>query len=212
MLVDQILYAVVYEHKRTEIAKRRASLQPQNPTIIQIQQGTHFQRQVIYGGETRLLDGYADYTVEYEPQESSSKFATHLIIIQAKESNSADTCLGQLTAYMGIAHSCRKYEHQKSSTIYGVAFDGLSFRFCRIDDEGNWSRSRLMEWKMHDKNRIYSIFRSLVTMARPSDDPFIFSKMSLRDRQWAVPHWSSRESSGITALDFCGLEIEEGEE
>jgi hypothetical protein len=30
--------------------------------------------------------------------------------------------------------------------IYDAASDGCSFRFCRIDNEGDWSRSRLLEW------------------------------------------------------------------
>ena len=105
-------------------------------------------------GETRLLSGYADYTVWHKSQRRSN-LSTNLIVVEAKKINSTDTCLGQLTAYMGIAHACRKDEQKQNSVIYGAASEGLSFRFCRIDNEGGWSQSRLIEWEMGDKGRIH---------------------------------------------------------
>lgn len=214
-IVDQILFAVIYNHKRTQTAKQRASSQPLYLADPVLEQGTHFQRQVRYGGETRLLDGYADYTVGYESQESSN-LTTNLIIIRAKNSDSTDTCFGQLTAYMGIAHACRKDERKQSSTVYGAAFDGLSFRFCRIDDEGKWSRSRLMKWKMNDKDKIYSMLNFLIKIARPSI-PCIFNKTSFQDRKEERACWNSKELwgrcvGGIIPLAFTGLEIAEEHE
>lgn len=95
-----------------------------------------------------------------------SSLATNLIIIEAKKWHFTDTCLGQLTAYMGAVHAKRKDEQKENSIIYGAASDGLSFRFCRIDNESNWSKSRLLEWdEMDDKSRIYSVFRSLIRIA-----------------------------------------------
>ena len=81
-----------------------------------------------------MLTGYADYTVWYESRQRSS-FGTNLVIIEAKEPNATDTCLGQLAAYMGVIHSVRKEEKKKSVVVYGVASDGLSYRFCRNDNE-----------------------------------------------------------------------------
>ena len=115
-------------------------------------------------GETRLLSGFADYTVWYESP-TKSKLATNLIIVEAKKLNFTDTCLAQLTAYIGVLHARRKDEKKQNCVIYGVATDGLTFRFVRIDNEGNWSESRLLEWDRGDKGKIYTIFRSLIRIA-----------------------------------------------
>ena len=78
---------------------------------------------------------------------------------------------------MGAVHACRKDEQKQNCVIYGAASDGLSFRFCRIDNEGNWSQGRLLEWEDRedgDKGRIYSVFRSLIRIAAlssPSTSP-----------------------------------------
>lgn len=68
----------------------------------------------------------------------------------------------------------RKDERRQNSVIYGAASDSLTFRFCRIDNEGNWSQRRLMEWEKWDKGRIYSLFRSSIRIAAlssPSTSP-----------------------------------------
>ncbi|KAK3177974.1 hypothetical protein OEA41_000106 [Lepraria neglecta] len=172
-IIDQILISAIFEENNTQTTQLRASSQPEDPAVLELHHETQFQRQVTYGGETRLLSGYADYTVWYESQ-TRSNLATNLIIIEAKKINSTDTCLGQLTAYMGVVHAYRKDKQKQNSVVYGAASDGLSFRFCRIDNEGNWSQSRLLEWKMGDKGRIYSVFRSLVRIAAlssPSTSP-----------------------------------------
>lgn len=68
----------------------------------------------------------------------------------------------------------RKDERRQKSVIYGAASDSLTLRFCRIDNEGNWSQRRLMEWEKWDKGRIYSLFRSSIRIAAlssPSTSP-----------------------------------------
>ncbi len=122
--------------------------------------------------KTRLLSGYADYTVWNESQRIS-------IIIEAKRINSTDTCLGQLTSYMGVVHTSRKDEQKQSPIVYGGASGGLPFRFYHIDDEGNQSQSRLLEREMGDKSRIYSVSRSLINIANPGLVPLI-------DKFWSV--------------------------
>ncbi|MCJ1471643.1 hypothetical protein MMC13_000283 [Lambiella insularis] len=175
-IIDQILISALYEENHTQTTQttqHQASSLPEDPAVLELQHETQFQRQVAYRGETRLLSGYADYTVWYESPKKSN-LATNLIIIEAKKMNSTDTCLGQLTSYMGLVHANRKDEQKQNSIIYGAASDGLSFRFCRIDNEGNWSKSRLMEWETEDKARIYSVFRSLIRIAAlssPSTSP-----------------------------------------
>ena len=205
-MIDQILISAVYEENHTQTAQQRASLQQsEDPAVLELQHETQFQRQVIYKGEPRLLSGYADYTVWYESQKKSN-FATNLIIIEAKKINSTDTCLGQLTAYMGVVHAYRKDEQKQNSVIYGAASDGLSFRFCRIDNEGNWSQSRLMEWEMGDKSRIYSVFRSLIRIAAlssPSTSPI----KNLQQREKVLASFGSPERTRKFGYDLSALEI-----
>lgn len=172
-IIDQILISALYEENNTQTTQHGASSQPEDPAVLELQHETQIQRHVTYEGETRLLSGYADCTIWYESQNRST-LATNLIIIEAKKVNSTDTCLGQLTAYMGVVHAYRKDEQKQNCVIYGAASDGLSFRFCRIDNEGNWSQSRLLEWKLGDESRIYSVFRSLIRIAAlssPSTSP-----------------------------------------
>ena len=193
--------------------QHRASSQLEDPAILELQHETQFQRQIVYQGETRLLKGYADYTVWYDSRNKSS-LATNLIIIEAKKIGFTDTCLGQLTAYMGIVHAKRKDEQKQNSVIYGAASDGLSFRFCRIDNEGNWSRSRLMEWQMEDKDRIYSVFRSLIRIAAlssPSTSPI--NNPQQREKvlaSFGSPERTRRFDYKLSALDIL-VEDEETE-
>lgn len=151
----------------------QSSSRTDDPAILELQHETQLQRQITFQGEKRLLSGFADYTVWYD-SEKKTNFATNLIIIEAKKVGSTDTCLGQLTAYMGLVHAYRKDERKQNSVVYGAASDGLTFRFCRIDNNSNWSQSRLMEWDMGDKGKIYSVFRSLIRIAAlssPSTSP-----------------------------------------
>ena len=107
---------------------------------------------------------------------------------------------------MGIAHACRRDEQKQNSVIYGVASDGLSFRFCRIDNEGNWSQSRLMEWEMGDKGRIYSVFRSLIRIAALSSRSTSPIK-NLQQRQKVLASFGSIERSRKFDFDLSALEI-----
>ena len=204
-IIDQILISAVYEENHTQTTQQRASSQPENPTVLELQHETQIQRQVTYEGKTRLLSGSADCTVWYESLKKSS-LATNLIIIEAKKANSTDTCLGQLTAYMGVVHACRKDEQRQNSIIYGAASDGLSFRFCRINNEGNWSQSRLMEWEMGDKSRIYSVFRSLIRIAAlssPSTSPI----KNLQQKGKVLASFGSPERTRKFDYDLSALEI-----
>ena len=190
-VIDQILISALYEENNTQTTQQRTSSQPEDPTVLGLQRETQFQRQVTYQGETRLLSGYADYTVWNESQKRSN-FATNLIIIEAKKINFTDTCLAQLTAYMGIVHAYKKDEKRQDCIIYGVATDGLTFRFGRIDNESNWSQSRLLEWEEGDKGKIYSVFRSLIRIAAlssPSTSPI----KDLQQRQKVLACFGSRQ-------------------
>ena len=205
IIIDQILISALYDENRSPTTQHRASSQPEDPAVLELQHETKMQREVAYQGEMRLLSGYADYTVWYEPQKKSS-LATNLIIIEAKKINFTDTCLGQLTAYMGIVHAKRKDEQKRNSAIYGAASDGLTFRFCRIDNEGNWSESRLMEWRKGDESRIYSVFRSLIRIAAlssPSTSPI----KNPQQREKVLVSFGSPERTRKFDYDLSEFEI-----
>lgn len=204
-MIDQILVSAIYEENHTQAARQRASSQLEDTAVLELQHETQLQRHVTYGGEARLLIGYADYTIWYDSRERSN-LATNLIIIEAKKLNYTDTCLGQLTAYMGVVHAYRKDERKENSVIYGAASDGLSFRFCRIDNEGNWSQSRLMEWEEGDKGRIYSVFRSLIRIAAlssPSTSPI----KNPQQREKVLVSFGSPERTRKFDYDLSALEV-----
>lgn len=204
-IIDQILISALYEENHTQTTQHRASSQPEDPAVLELQHETQFQRWVAYRGETRLLSGYADYTVWNEPQKEFN-LAINLIIIGAKKINSTDTCLGHSTAYMGVVHTNREDEQKKNSIIYGAASDGPSFRFCHIDSEGNWSQSCLMEWEMGNKDRIYSVFRSLIRIAAlssPSASPIRNPQL----REKVLASFGSPKRARKFDFDLSALEI-----
>lgn len=206
-ILDQILISAIYE-ENTQTLRQRASSQPEDPAVLELQHETPLQRRVTYEGQARLLSGYADYTVWYDSP-IRDNLATNLIIIEAKKRHYTDTCLGQLTAYMGLVHAYRKDKHKENSVIYGAASDGLSFRFCRIDNDGNWSQSGLLEWKhADDKSRIYSVFRSLIRIAAlssPSTSPIKNSQK----RETILASFGSPARTHKFDYDLSALEIME---
>lgn len=174
-IIDQILISSIYEeNKAIKSVQTRPSAPPQeDPATLSLQYETKLEKEVIYEGEKRLLSGAADYTLWYAPC-TPKDLSTNLIIIEAKKTQSADSCLGQIAAYMGIIHSLRKEEAKQNSVVYGVITDGLAFRFCRVDSNSRWSTSRLLEWRKGDGAKIYSAFRSLIRIAAlssPSTSP-----------------------------------------
>ncbi|KAL9046812.1 MAG: hypothetical protein Q9214_000454 [Letrouitia sp. 1 TL-2023] len=157
-----------------------------------------------------------DYSVWYDPKRKST-LDTNLIIVEAKKAGSASACLGQLTAYMGAVHAFKKDEQKENSIVYGVASDGLEFRFCRINNQSNWSRSRLMEWEMGDKSKIYSVFRSLIRIAAlssPSTSPIknVQQRGTILASFGSSASFGSPERSRKFYYDLNALEIVEEED
>ena len=113
---------------------------------------------------------------------------------------------------MGVVHACRKDEQKQNSVIYGAASDGLSFRFCRIDNEGNWSQSRLLEWDDGDKGSIYSVFRSLIRIAAlssPSTSPI----KNPQQREKVLASFCSPQRTRKFDIDLSAFEfLEEDDE
>jgi hypothetical protein len=142
--------------------------------------------------------------------------ATNLLIVEAKRQYYTDAALPQLASYMGIVHASRKAQSKENSIVYGAASDGSNFRFCRIDNNGVFNQSGLLEWRWH-KDKIYSIIRSLLRAAALSSP----STMPIKDplhRKIVLASFGSPEQTRRFDYDFGELrtydesEIEEGDE
>ncbi|KAI4266076.1 MAG: hypothetical protein L6R38_008972 [Xanthoria sp. 2 TBL-2021] len=171
-VIDQIVISALYEENQSTLLVREKEKGTSEPAQLELQHEVQFSKQVTLRGQPRMLNGFCDYTIFYEPR-TQSALATNVVIVEAKKAHATDTCLGQLTAYMGVVHTSRKEEKRANSVVFGVASDGLSFRFLRIDNESNISQSRLLEWHL-DSAQIYSIFRQLIRLAAlqsPSSSP-----------------------------------------
>lgn len=206
-IIDQIIISALYDENLTQDTQKQSSLHTGDPTILELQYEAQLQRQVTFRGEQRLLSGFADYTIWYD-SEKNTKFATNLIIIEAKKVGATDSCLGQLTAYMGIVHACRKEEGKQNCNVYGASSDGKTFRFCRIDNNGNWNQSRLLEWAMGDQSKIYSAFRSLIKVAAlssPSTSPI----KNPGQRESVLVSFGSPKSNRKFAYALSSLELME---
>ena len=172
-IIDQIVISALFEENQaTQTTSESKKPSESDPAHLELQHEVHFSKRVMFHGEPRMLTGFCDYTIFYEPR-SKSALATNVLIIEAKKPHTTDTCLGQLVACLGVVHTSRKEEARANSVVYGIASDGLSFRFVRIDNDSLISRSSLLEWR-HDPAKIYSIFRQLVRLAAlqsPSSSP-----------------------------------------
>jgi hypothetical protein len=130
--------------------------------------------------------------------------ATNLIIIEAKRRYQTDAALPQLAAYMGIVHTTRK-ESKENCVVYGASSDGTDFRFCRIDNDGVFVKSRLLEWD-EEKDQIFSIMRSLLraaALSSPSTTPIkdpMQRKMIISS--FGSPQHSSQFDYGVGKLEI----------
>ena len=94
---------------------------------------------------------------------------------------------------------------KKKTVIYGAASDGLCFRFCRIDNESNWTQTRILEWE-YDSGMIYSIFRSLIRIAAfssPSTSPM----KNIQQREKVLASFHSPKRARRFDYDLSALEI-----
>lgn len=203
-IIDQILISAIYEENQ-DSRQRPASSPKEDPAVLELRHETPLQRQVTYDGQPRLLSGFADYTVWYDSYNKGS-LSTNLIIVEAKKLNATDTCLGQLTAYMGLVHETRREQHKKNCVVFGAASDGLTFRFLRVDNDSNWSKSRLLEWEMGDNAKIYTVFRSLVRIAALSS-PTTSPVKNAQQRERVEASFTSPVRARAFDFDWSNLEI-----
>lgn len=188
MVLDQILITSIYEEGRarlnieTRVPQVMHSHQElvgdeqawEDPARLELIHKPPLSRTVTYRGQQKMLSGFADCTLFYDDSRVR-EMATNLLIVEAKRQNGTDSALTQLVSYMGIVYATRKEEGKINKVVFGLASDGSSFRFCRIDNDGNFARSRLLEWEHEPyRNRIYSIFRSIIrtaALSSPSTTP-----------------------------------------
>lgn len=107
---------------------------------------------------------------------------------------------------MGLVHAYRKEERKQNSVIYGAASDSLTFRFCLIDNEGNWSQSRLLEWQMGVKGRIHSVFRSFIRVSALSSPSTSLIK-NLKHRKKVLASFGNPERTRKFEYALCSLEL-----
>lgn len=170
---------------------------------------------VTHEGETKLLSGFADYSVWYDSAKKKT-LATNLLIVEAKRWGTTDLALPQLAAYMGIVHTTRKEESKENYVVYGAASDGGVFRFCRIDNDGFFTHSRLLEWE-EDADQIYSIIRSLLRAAALSSPSTTLIKDPMQRKiileSFSSPQHSQNSDYGLSNLKvYYEDDLEEGDE
>jgi hypothetical protein len=232
-ILDQILICSLYEegHRSDQQPKQVKDKGPSNishahpstsdtntqedPAKLELLHEMALSRLVTHQGETKLLTGFADYSVWYDSAKKKT-LATNLVIIEAKRQYYTDVALPQLAAYMGIVYTTRKEESKENCVVYGASSDGRDFRFCRINNDGVFVKSRLLEWGSGDKDQIYSIVRSLLRAAAllsrsttPIKDP-MRRKMVLAS--FGSPQHSQKFDYGFGKLEiFDEDEVDEEE-
>jgi hypothetical protein len=68
--------------------------------MLELQHETPISRHVTHNGETKLLSGFAGYSIWYDSAKKNT-LATNQLIIEAKRRFATDLALPQLVAYMG---------------------------------------------------------------------------------------------------------------
>ena len=167
---------------------RTSDTDTEDPAVLELLHETCLSRVVTHKGETKRLYGFADYSIWYDSTKKEKEaLATNLLIVEAKRRFFTDAALPQLASYMGIVHASRKDMSKENCVVYGIASDGWTFRFCRIDNDGVFVSSNLLHWTRH-KDRIYSIIRSLLQAA------VLSSPSTTLIRTLCIEKWSSHHS------------------
>lgn len=189
-ILDQILISSLYEESKqfkddedtsnpshahpssTSDTNTQDTTRQEDPAELELLHEMPFSKLVTYEGQTRLLTRSADYSIWYD-NASKKTLATNPLFVEAKRRYQTDASLPQLVAYMGIVHATRTEESKQNCVVYGIASDGRDFRFCRINNDGGFVSTRLLQW-VWDKDKIYSIMRSLIraaALSSPSTTP-----------------------------------------
>ena len=190
--------------------KRATNTEGEDPALLELLHETPLSRIVTHRGRTKRLCGFADYSIWYDrSREGRATMATNLLIVEAKRQWYTDAALPQLASYMGIVHTARKEKSKQNCIVYGITSDGRSFRFCRIDNDGVFTRSPLLEWEC-DQDKIYTIIRSLLRAAALSSPSTTPIKDPTRRRivlaSFGSPQRAERFDYGVGPLNVHDLD------
>ena len=224
MVLDQILITSIHEES---LASQRGQdeppamhythppqLQPsvEEPARLELLHETPLSRKVMYKGEEMILTGSADYILYYESQVKGS-FGTNLVIVEAKKTGFADGCLPQLLSYLEIVSASRREQGKENAVVYGIASDGVVFRFCCVNNDGAFSLGAPLDWSMgNHKDYIYSMIRKIVRTAALSS-PSITPILDPARRQLVLDAFgssSTKVDSDLGRIEF--FEIDKDEE
>jgi hypothetical protein len=139
------------------------------PLILQLEPRLSYV--VEYQNEKRLLQGNADYSLWHD---GNGAMGTNLVLVEAKRRGLLSAADGQLIAYMGIVHRTRESSKKQNMVVYGISTDGNEFKFWRLDNSGQLTRSRIYDWDGGDGTTIISYMRLIVRAAihsSPSTSP-----------------------------------------
>lgn len=218
MVLDQILIASIYEES---LASQRGQDEPpamqykhlthpqpqpsvEEPARLKLLHKTQLSRKVMHKGEEIILTGSADYTLYCESQMKGS-FGTNLVIVEAKKTGFADGGLPQLLSYLGIVLASRRGQGKANAVVYGIASDGVVFRFCCVNDDGAFCLGAPLDWRMgNHKDCIYSMIRKIMRTTALSS-PSITPILNPARRQLVLAAFGSPSTK--VDFDLGGLEL-----
>ncbi|RFU24436.1 hypothetical protein B7463_g11898, partial [Scytalidium lignicola] len=178
MIIDQILVSALYEENEAQghgKGKGQSNADdPDEPAKLQLVHEMPILKEVLHEGEKKMLSGYVDYTIWYDIRDKKS-LATNLVIVEAKRAPLSLSAMAQLAAYMGVIHTTRKEKGKQNCLVYGLLSDGKNFVFSRINNDGVFRSSQVLDW-MHpvQRDKIYTIMRFLLraaALSSPSTSP-----------------------------------------
>lgn len=138
---------------------------PEDLANLELLHKTPLSKIVTHRGETKLLTGFADYSLFYDGSNPKA-LATNFVIAKAKQQYCPDFELAEPAAYMGVVHTTRKEDSKQNCVVYGMVSDGNVFRFCWIDNYGIFAQGKLLEWScMAQRGVICSNLRSIIWAA-----------------------------------------------
>ncbi|KFZ17437.1 hypothetical protein V501_01711 [Pseudogymnoascus sp. VKM F-4519 (FW-2642)] len=190
-ILDQIIIGCVYEENIASQRGRSESPPGEPPAVchshppkpqliieepaqLELSHETPLSGEIVFKGEDRILTGFADYSLFYESK-SKDTLGTNLVIMEAKKTGFSDGALPQLVSYLGIVPTARREQGKSNAVVYGIASNGVVFRFCRVNNDGQFSQSAPLDWRMDGhKERIFSTIRMIVrtaALSSPSTTP-----------------------------------------
>lgn len=150
------------------------SASEEDPARLELIYNLPLSRVVTHRGETKLLSGFADYSIwhGHDSTKNIQSLATNFLIVKVKRWNTVVSTTPELAAYMGIVHKHRVALKQ-DAVVYGLTSDGRYFHFHRIDNDGVFTDAKPLVWEW-DAHRIFSIMSWLIRRAAllsPSTTP-----------------------------------------